>query len=58
MLTGSIRRFLTIGGFLIALSFTAGGCELECQSDGVVEDTVDEIGDEVEDVAEELDDQP
>lgn len=41
---------------LFGLSMTMGGCQLSCNSkgDNPVKETVDEIGDEVEDVAEEI----
>lgn len=49
------KRLAILAGAVLGLSLMMGGCELSCNSrgDNPVEETVDEIGDEIEDIAEE-----
>ncbi len=46
-------KYLVLGGMTLAGPLSMGGCELSCNSNDV-EDVVDEVGDEMEDVAEKL----
>lgn len=49
------RRLALFSSLLFGVGFSLGGCKLECRSDGgnSAKEVVDEIGDEVEDVADE-----
>jgi hypothetical protein len=48
-------RLSGVASLLTLTCFSMGGCELECNADdrGSVRETIDEIGDEVEDVVDE-----
>lgn len=47
-------RYLLLFGLAFAAPLSIGGCQMSCGADNDVKDVVDEIGDEVEDVAEKL----